>query len=497
MPENLFYQFEKRILLIIAAFCFLYCTQTVEAQDIEAKIKVLQTARVQIAVKFVESKNVKIGNQISFLQNYADVSALGERVENLNLFDEAGAKIEYKKSSAGEFQAQKTPASFEYEVKTELPVNPLSAAHVSWLAENQGLLMTGDLLPKFNGGQKISAKIVFEIPDDWAISTSETKIGANIFSVENVERAIFFIGQNQREKTQRIDKSDLHLATLGEWQFSDDEAAEMAREILTEYKKFFGDIPVKQAQIFLLPFPRALNAERWRAETRGATVTIISGALPTKREALQHLHEQLRHEIFHLWIPNAVALTGNYDWFYEGFTVYQALRAGIWTNQIRFQDYLNTLSQAFELAKNQNISLIEMSDKRWTGTYNSVYARGMLAAFLCDLAMLEKSKGGRSIEEIFQKVYRKYRAPNPSADGNTAILEILESYPELQTIIKKYVRGASKIEWRNELETFGIEIDENDGGMRLKVGSNLTKRQKDLLDKLGYNQWRKLLQAKK
>ncbi|MGI8468914.1 MAG: hypothetical protein ACR2N3_10715 [Pyrinomonadaceae bacterium] len=496
MLTNPFYKLTKNRLLC-AAFFILCCAIIGKAQDVEIKIKILPSSRVRVEGKFRASKNIEASREISFPQNYADVSELGRRIENLELFDENGAKIEFKKLSAGEFQAEKIPARFDYEVKTDVPENPAFEAHVSWLAANQGILMTGDLLPEWKSVRKISGKIIFEIPANWKISSSETKMGENVFAVADVEKAIFLVGENFRETATRIDKTNLNLATSGEWQFSDTEAAEMAASILTEYRKMFGEIPVKQAQIILLPFPsRAENPDRWRAETRGATVTIISGALPFKSQALQRLHEQLRHEIFHLWIPNAVNLTGNYDWFYEGFTVYQALRTGVWTNQIRFEDYLNTLAAAFDLAKNQNISLVEMSNRRWLGGNDSVYARGMMAAFLCDLAMLNQSKGKRSLTEIFQKVYQKYHVSDLQTDGNTAVLEILKSYPELQIIIQNYIKGAAKIEWQSELNQFGIETFTNNNETRLKVASELSGQQKDLLDKLGYNQWRKLLRAK-
>lgn len=454
-------------------------------------MKILPSSRIRIEGKFLDPKNQKINSEISFLGTYADVTGLGMRIENLELFDESRLKIEVKKLSAGEYQAAKNPVSFDYDVKIDALDNPAWAAHVSWLKENRGLLMLNDLLPQWKG--KTSGRIIFEVPEGLKITGSEIKTGENIFAVKNIEKAIFLVGRNWREKTVKVDRTSLNLAIAGEWQFSDDEASEMAASILTEYRRLFAEIPVEQAQIFILPL-NVSDPNRWRAETRGQTVTVISGVLPTKREALQRLHEQLRHEIFHLWIPNAVNLTGNYDWFYEGFTIYEALRSGVWLNQIRFEDYLNTLSRAFELSKNQNISLVEMSNRRWTGTNNSVYAKGMIIAFLCDLALLDQSKGKRSVTEVFQKLYRKYHAAGTETDGSAAVLNLLKTYPELQPAIKNYIEGHEKIELTESLKPFGLGMSENGGAVQLQVLTELSNRQKDLLDKLGYNRWRKLLQ---
>jgi predicted metalloprotease with PDZ domain len=221
--------------------------------------------------------------------------------------------------------------------------------------------------------------------------------------------------------------------------------------------------------------------------------------MPFKTLSLQRLHEQLRHEIFHLWIPNNLALTGNYDWFYEGFTVYQSLKTGLQTNQIRFEDFLATLSEAYNIdnLQTQKVSLIEASKNRWNGANPQVYSRGMIAAFLCDVALLRASKGKQSLTDVFQEIYNKYRVPNKSQNGNTAILSILENYKELRPIAEKYIRGAGKIDWQTDLESAGIEATETNSFTKLAVKTKLNRHQKNLLDDLGYNNWRKIAQKTK
>jgi predicted metalloprotease with PDZ domain len=192
-----------------------------------------------------------------------------------------------------------------------------------------------------------------------------------------------------------------------------------------------------------------------------------------------------------------LALSGNYDWFYEGFTIYHALRTGVELNQIRFEDFLNTLGQAYRmeqrLSEGNNLSLIEASQKRWTTSSNFIYAKGLAVAFLCDVALLRASKGKRNLKDIFYKVYQKHRFPNQIQDGSPAILGILKTFPELSLIIQNYLEGKSQIEWKNDLAMIGVELN----GTQLKVVQNPNGRQKDLLDKLGYNQWRKLGQKTK
>jgi hypothetical protein len=497
------FKFNKNPTFILA-FCFvgLFFALPGYAQDIEARITLIQLntseARVLVEGRFLNPKTAAENKSVSFLQNYADVSNLGARIEDLSLVGEKGQKLEVRKLADGEFQTNEPPFSFAYKVKVGIPSNYASTAHVSWLFKDGGLLMLNDLLPQRNDGQPVSAHISFKLLDNWTITSTEATVSPNVYDVKDIGNAIFLVGAGYRERTAKIDKTDLNLAIAGEWQFSDDEALQMATGILQEQRKIFGEIPTPKVQVFLLPFPNKLNSpERWRAETRGATVTVLSGAIPYKSQALQRLHEQLRHELYHLWVPNALALSGNYDWFYEGFTIYQALRTGIQMNQIRFEDFLKTLSQAYNMSQNQNVSLIEMSNNRWTGISNSVYARGMVVAFLCDAALLRESKGKRSLSEIFRQLYEKHRKPNAPQNGNTAVLKVLKSYRELLPVIQNYIEGNSKIEWQAELNNFGIESVDNNSFAELKVMPALSGKQKDLLDKLGYNQWRKLLQKTK
>jgi hypothetical protein len=473
--------FTKFLLLIF--FNFL-CVFSVFAQDILLKIKLLEKNRVGIEGNFKAEASSMIN--WSFLQEYADVSNLAERIENLQLFDNKGEKIETKRLNAGEYLVSQKPVSFKYQVNLTPSTKITDAAHVSWLTADYGILMLADLLPQFQTAN-ILVETDFGLPEKKIVADNR---------LSKVENTVFFIGKNWREREVKLaDKNHIFkLAINGTWQFSDEEAVEMTKSIMEEYGKLFGDLPMPNSQIILSPFPQEnSNSERWRAETRGQNVTIISGAIPYKSQALQRLHEQLRHEIFHLWLPNGLNLSGNYDWFYEGFTIYHALRTGVELNQIRFEDFLNTLGKAYDLSEGLNSTLLEASKKRWAGTGNFIYAKGLVVAFLCDAALLKASKGRRNLKDVFRQVWNKHRFPNQIQDGNAAILSILETFPELNSIIRNYLQGGSKIIWDNDLADFGILAEKSDFGIQLKVLPKLNGRQKDLLDKLGYNQWRKIL----
>ncbi len=466
------------------------------SQDIEATVKVLSASTARVEGRFLNKSLNQSNRNWAFLRSITGAENLGARISEFSLTDEQNRIVSFKKLIDGEYLADGEANSFQYQINLKPLPNAATLAHVSWLKDEQGILMLDDLLPQFFGDkQLISAKVKLDLPSEWKIISSEKISNDNIFLVKRIEKAVFAVGKNWRG--QEI--SNLNLVISGEWQFTDAEAAKVAGEIFDEYLKLFGEIPPEKAQIFLHRFPKDAKFGRWEAETRGTNLTIISSDMPFKALSLQRLHEQLRHELFHLWIPNNLALTGNYDWFYEGFTVYQALRLGIAKNQIRFEDFLDTLSQAYNLDnfQSQKLSLIESSKNRWSGASNQVYARGMLVAFLCDLAILKQSRGKRSINDIFREIYQKHRVPNESADGNAVILKTLNNYSELNLIIANYVQGTENINWKTDLESVGIEEEEEKSSIKLNVKTKLSGKQKDLLDKLGYNNWRKISEKSK
>lgn len=482
---------------IFAAF-FLFAG-FLRAQDLEANLKI---ESVSPPVVRVEGKLLKegTGKNWSFLRSIAGVENLGERISELSLQDNNGKDVSFKKLIAGEYLADDFALYFSYKVDLSPPKKLSSMAHLSWLASDQGLLMLDDLLPQM--GDNVSARIKFETPKGWLIVVNESSRlskSSGSYDVADIEKAVFFVGKNWRATSLPAENFYLRFIISGEFLFSDDEAMQSASEILKEYKKIFGSGPDKMVPVFLLKFPTGTKLGNWEAETRGSNIVILSSDMPFKNQSVQRLHEQLRHELFHLWIPNNLALAGNYDWFYEGFALYQSLRTGVQLNRIRFEDFLDTLARAYDLDSLQNpkVSLIEASKNRWSGANAQIYARGMLVAFLSDLALLETSKGKGSVSDILRALYQKHQKPNKSQDGNEAILQILETYAELRPIVERYIKGAEKINWQANLQSFGIESNGENFPTKLDVKSKLTSRQKDLLNDLGYNNWRKLLPKSK
>lgn len=463
------------------------------AESLKAEITVLSVAPARVRIAGERSKATRTW---SFRNVYASAVNLGDRIEKLALMDASGADVSVRKIAPGEFSAASAATQFVYEMNLDAPLFEGDAAHVSWLTSERGFLMTGDLLPLAANEKeelKTKATLRFLLPATWTITANAQARGDKTFEVDDAEAAIFFVGQNLREKRQRIGSMEFAYVTAGEWAFSDEDAVELATSLLKEHAGTFNGTPQSRAMLVLAPFPRQAGADRWSAETRGGTVTMLAGKSPSRTAALAQLTFPLAHELFHLWIPNGVALEGNYDWFYEGFTLYQALRAAVRLNLLTFQDYLNALSRAFDayqtaVSGRGESSLLAASEQRWTLSPALVYNKGMLAAFLYDLNLRLKTKGKRSLDDVYRELFKSHNASQSRTNGNRAVLAALNSAGEMQELTRRYIESAGAIDLPAAIAPFGLKVETFGARTRIAVASELNGARRDLLREFGYNE---------
>lgn len=472
------------LLLILSPLC------AARAQTTEARITVISTSPARVKV---EGRRASATRVWSFRNVYAGLMGLGERIENLSLSDAGGASVPVRKLAAGEYESASAAISWSYEVKLDPPVPVADSAYASWIAGERGFLMLGDLLPrKVDEREAVgqTARISLSLPANWKAVSGERRLKDFEFEVAETEDAIFFVGTDLRERRERIGPMEFSLAMAGTWAFPDDEVLSMAHSILKDYTERVGPTTRTRAMLMLAPFPANVSAERWSAETRGGCVLLLSGQSPSKLAGLAQLSTPLTHELFHLWVPNGLALAGNYDWFYEGFTMYQALAAAVRLDQNTFQDYLNALARAYDIylgaSERQKLSLLEASRRRWSGATGIVYRKGMLVAFLYDLSLRQLSKGKRTLDDVYRALFRQ--ANGVRRDGNEVLLELLKSEKEMQDFVRRYIEGADEIELAQMLAPFGLTLMRTGARSQISVSASLSRQQRDLLSAFGYNE---------
>ncbi|MFN2455238.1 MAG: hypothetical protein ABR577_13550 [Pyrinomonadaceae bacterium] len=462
-----------------------------QAQTIDARISVVSLAPARVRV---EGERAVSSRRWSFRNAYASVNNLADRIENLSLTDEHGANVTARKLAPGEYAAEESVKHFSYEVKLDAPPNDGDAAYVSWLNAARGVLMLGDLLPLPIAENEISPPEVavhFALPLEWKIASLESKRENNSFATKDAARAVFYIGHDLRERRLQVGGMSLALIAAGEWAFTDEDVSQMAGDILREHLTTQGGAAQASAALIVSPFPRAVGAGRWSAETRGGTTFLLLGHAPSRTAALAQLSVPLAHELFHLWIPNGLALDGNYDWFYEGFTQYQALQTCVRLGLLTFQDYLNAVGGAFDayraIARRDELSLVDASARRWTGAPGLVYNKGLLTAFLYDLTLRQQTDGKRSLSDVYKELFRRYRSPQTRTDGNIAVVKALNGAGAMEEFTRLYIENPRAIDLAAAIAPFGLNVAEGAVRTRLTPSDSPSRKQRDLLRKIGYN----------
>jgi hypothetical protein len=447
-------------------------------QDADVTVSI-RTATHPIAEIRGRQAKSSTDRNFSILREYAGFSGLADRVSDIRLEDAEGKPVAFKQFIPGEYVAETSFVRWSYQVDLTPPKRPSAAAHISWMNADNGLLFLDDLVPLGKASDCRQVTVTIDVPAGW------TALGTDGSRPVCVSRTVYFLSKSSRhlEPDKAVD-----LTISGEWKFTDKQAADFVAEIYAGYSDLFGGAPEGKKQVHILPFPVAVKPENWEADTRGDTVVIVTSDMPFQTQSVQRLHEQLRHEIFHWWIPNGVQLEGNYDWFYEGSALYESLKLGVAANRLRFYDFLDTLGRAMtvDAAMPSGHSLIDASRSRTSGSDTVIYARGMLIAFAIDLKRLARSVGKDDVSDLLRTFYQKYKVPEKDTDGNSAALLAIGD-DEIENVVK----NGETINWAAILRPIGIEMVNSGGSVTLRVTPKPSGSQKKLLNKLGYNNWRK------
>jgi len=286
-----------------------------------------------------------------------------------------------------------------------------------------------------------------------------------------------------------------NLVTDGEWAFSDREVLELAGKVLEAHREVFGAMPAGQANLILFPFPQAVGPNQWSAETRRSTVTLLMGKLPSKVGALAQLSTPVTHEFFHLWVPNALALDGDYDWLYEGFTVYQAAQTATQLGLLTFPEFLNSIARAYDASKTEagEWSLVEASTRRFTIGRTSVYSKSQVVAFLFDLKLRSLIHNKKTLADVYRRLIRDYPAIGDNSraaktnDGTDVVSRELSAEIGSEDFVRTFIRSPVSIDLTAELAPFGLKVETVGLRTRISVDEKIGKQQRDLLRQLGYN----------
>ena len=445
----------------------------------QVKISVLPQSVIQVEIDSPNNSRTW-----SFLNAYAGALGLGDRIQKFQAVGISGQTIEVRKIASGEYQADQAAKRITYLVNLS-DVSTKNLPHISWIANDHGFLMLADLLPEFpQDGRRLAIR--FDLPLQW-LTYSATKLETDgSYIVDDADVEVFFIGRDLRRRSAVVRGLELQLVSFGDWTFSEKDALKSASKVLEKYFQLTNFKLTKQASVFLAPLPASPGSTQWKAETRGSTVALVMNPRADIKNWLGQLGVIFTHEVLHLWVPNSLRLKGNYDWFFEGFTLYVALQTALSLKLIRFQEFLDTLARVYDsyLSYDDNQTLIEASESRWTRLSPIVYDRGMLVAFLYDLTLRKATNSRERLADQYQLLFDRFGAE--SGDGNDVIIKLLTSSAATREFSKSYVESRNRLQLESILASFGFELSTGGTRSQLKVRNDLTGEQKALLTSIGY-----------
>lgn len=477
------------ITLILACFGLILQNFTFAAgQDITAQVKIDEkTGKLAVPGRLSPNAAKGFRRNIGFIRTRQNILQISE----MTALGNDGRPVNLTKLSPTEWVADADIVSWKYTIDAQAALGSEIRAGNSWLRGIHGVLMFEDILPAFGiNGVPVSAEIEIKMPEGWKLFSSENNV-RNIIRTADLGNSVAAVGSGWESANVRTSAGNLELIRMGSWGPSTEEMSKASAEIFNNYVDVFGS-PASENGLIILTRRSSPAFDEWEAEARGSTVIIASSDATLPGLSIQRLHEQLRHEIFHLWIPNGVDLTGEYSWFYEGFALYQSLRTALQLNRISFNDYLDTIAKAYivDVGVGQRRTLLELAKDRNERHGTELYARGLLVAFMSDVALLQRSRSS-SVENLLREVFKKHHRSASAADGNTAVLGIMKSRRELVPIVRRFIEGSEKADLSDAMKAVGLRFEADSGRQMLKVVEKPSGRQRAILDKLGYNNWRK------
>src|SRR5215217_5256608 len=399
--------------------------------------------RSRVTISIIEPGYIKVKAALSiptrswsFRNAYAGVLGIAERVSDFRATGESGGDVVISKSAVGEYRSELNATGITYTVNVSQP-SPADISHVSWVAGDRGFLMFADLIPQ----DLESLSVGFKLPAGWTVASAIHAELNGQYQLSEPEKAVFLIGRSLRKTSNAVDGMPLDLVVSGTWPFKDNKALDAATRVMKEYRALTGFKLPKTSVVMIAPLPVAVGSIKWRAETRGSTVVLLIDPAASFNNWTGQLAVIFTHEIFHLWVPNSLKLDGDYDWFFEGFTLYTALRAALELKIINFREYLDTLARVYDsyLSYPDDVSLIDASERRWTTPGSFVYDKGMLVAFLCDLAIRTASAGKISLADKYRELFGRGAAEH--ASGNDVIIAALRSSAAVKNLTKSYIEN--------------------------------------------------------
>lgn len=432
--------------------------------------------------------------RLQFVDQFAGVDQLSDRVHALKISTSTNAPLplELRGNGLTFFTANSGSATIRYEIRLARAFDPAQHALVSSIGPDAAVLMMADLLPRICSEAEPCetpnpTTLKLSAPNDWQIATIERQRNG-VYELADNSKAVFFLARF-RERTANVGNMNLRIAVAGQWNFRDEDIFPLAEAIAREQAAMIASREQGDFLVLLTPFPQPLTGLRSSAVTLGRTVVLLLNPNNDSIQTLKHFRRHLAHEMFHFYLPNALRIRENFDWFWEGFTRYVALMTLARLNLLTLDEYLDAINGEYEAylfnPQRGQLSLIEASPDKFSSLASSdlVYRKGMLVAALYDLELRWQSRSKLTLADAIKALY----ANSDREIGNREVLGELGKLGDFSRLIRDDIEGTREIDLAERVKPYGLKIEQSPATRnraRLMAASKLNERQKALLSSL-------------
>jgi predicted metalloprotease with PDZ domain len=353
-----------------------------------------------------------------------------KHIYGLEALDEQNEALELKKTGINTWEISQTKRL--HQIRYQYRCVDFDAGG-SWLGKDLFYINPVNILlmPKGLENEPISLAIQ-QLPDLQAIYPPQLDLLHFGSYFEAIDTPVVAAAQ-AKSFTWQQEQSHFHLHLVGDLPLPYADLPRLFQAFAHPMAALFGGFPFSRYDyiVFCTPETRYHGVEH-----RNCTVITLPYS-EDKAQNLKHLLGIASHELFHAWNvcrlrpkvlrPYHLSAPLVFDEGYalEGFTTYYGdlmlLRAGLLDRQGFIEEMNGRLQAHYSHSGRHFSSLIDSSRNLWANAYDkvsletevSIYTKGMLAAWVTDLAIKKGSKGKKSLDDVLRAMWLQFPEDGP------------------------------------------------------------------------------------
>lgn len=321
----------------------------------------------------------------------------------------------------------------------------------------------------FQGHQNNPINIKFIYPKNWVISTALPKDGDN-YLAEDYDHLVdspVMLGNLTIHKFM-VHGTDIEVSCYSQNEVVNaSQIAEKLKPYVEAIYNLLGELPVER-YVFIYNFRKEID--QFALEHNYSSYHALKEA--PLNDLLEFIAPISSHEFCHIITPLHIRsdVINNFNfasptpssniWFYEGFVEWMSRMSIVKGGLISVDKFLKKLSDNYRnyfffdttMSLRQS-SLTCYSNEQWA----AAYSRGCMLGVIIDLQLLKLSDGKTGLIDVLKHLYKIYDSKKTFAD--TSLIKIIGdiTYPEIRTMLNRYVNGTEELPIDDFMKEVGYE----------------------------------------